>query len=182
MVRDCIKRNKFLKYRHAQTFFNDAFHERRGISVIEVIIGTAILVGVFIVVGSIAQYALNLTNASNGRIRSSFLATEGVEAVKTMRDRGYSAAIAALTPDTTYYLVFSSGQWDATTTATVIDGKFTRTFVMQDVSRNALDRIVSSGGTNDPDTKKITITVAWAERGVSRQDSISTYLTNLFKN
>ncbi len=155
---------------------------QNGSGVIEVIIGTAILVGVFTVLGSIARYSLTMSEDANLRIRSSLLASEGIEAVKSIRDRGWTSYIATLTPGTDYYATLWNGAWVATTTATSSDTLFTRRFTIADVSRDASDDIVASGGTNDPNTKKVTVTVTWMHKGLQRQDRISTYITNIFGN
>jgi len=44
--------------------------------------------------------------------------------------------------------------------------------------RDSNSNIVESGGTNDPNTKKVTVTVSWEERGRDHKLEIFTYLTN----
>ncbi len=154
----------------------------RGASLVEVIIGSAILTIVFISLGGAAQYLLRFSQDANTRIRSAFLASEGIEVARLLRDQSWNTAIAPLSVGTPYYLEFSGTAWRATTTPVIVDGVFARTFVLNQVSRDAFDDIVSSGGTNDTDARKVTVTVTWSSRGIQRQDIISTYLTNLFKN
>lgn len=153
-----------------------------GFTLIEIIVGVAILLGIFISIGGVAQYALRMSSDANLRIRSAFLAAEGIEAAKIMRDRGWTQFIASLTPDTEYYLLFSTDRWIATTTPAMIDGVFSRTMKIENVFRNASDDIVESGGVADPNTKKVTVAVRWTHHGIQRQDVIATYLTNLFEN
>jgi len=50
---------------------------------------------------------------------------------------------------------------------------FTRSFSLSGVQRDASNSIVSSGGTNDPLTKKLTLTVSWKSRTLTEQ----TYIT-----
>lgn len=159
-------------------------NQKRGFALIEIIVGSAIAIGVFLALGSIGKYSLLLVNEANMRIRSSFLAAEGVEAVKIMRDTSWSKNIATLNPGTAYYLSFatSTNIWATSTAPALIDGVFTRTVTLQNVSRDASDRIIASGGINDPNTKKVTASVSYFVRGQSRQDSIATYMTNLFNN
>lgn len=153
-----------------------------GFTIIEVVVGAAILVGVFISVGGIANYAVRLSSDANLRIRSAFLATEGIEAAKAMRDRSWEAYIAPQAPGTNYYLAFSADRWLTSQAPEIIDGIFTRTIQFENVSRASSDDIVMSGGTNDPNIKKVTVTVRWASHGILRQDSIATYITNLLSN
>ena len=159
-------------------------NQKRGFALIEIIVGSAIAIGVFLALGSIGKYSLLLVTEANLRVRSSFLAAEGVEAVKIMRDTSWSKNIATLNPGTAYYLSFatSTNMWATSTAPALIDGIFTQTVTLQNVSRDASDKIIASGGTNDPNTKKVTATVSYSVRGQSRQDSIATYMTNLFNN
>lgn len=155
---------------------------RNGFTLIEIVVGVAILVGVFISLGGIANYVVRLSSDANLRIRSAFLAIEGIEAVKAMRNQGWAAYVAPLTSGVDQYLLFSADRWLATTTPGTIDGIFTRTIRFENASRDGSDDIVMSGGTNDPNTKKVTVTVSWAGHGIQRRDIIATYITNLFNN
>ena len=159
-------------------------NQKRGFALIEIIVGSAIAIGVFLALGSIGKYSLLLVTEANLRVRSSFLASEGVEAVKIMRDTSWLKNIETLNPGTAYELSFatSTNMWATSTAPALIDGIFTQTVTLQNVSRDASDKIIASGGTNDPNTKKVTATVSYSVRGQSRQDSIATYMTNLFNN
>ena len=55
---------------------------------------------------------------------------------------------------------------------------FTRQVVVNNVSRDGQFNIVSSGGTPDPDTKKITSTVSWSYKGQAYSAILSVYLTH----
>jgi len=50
--------------------------------------------------------------------------------------------------------------------------------VVEDVGRDGNDDIVASGGTPDPNTKKVTATVSWTESTQSKQVVLTTYITN----
>jgi len=54
---------------------------------------------------------------------------------------------------------------------------FTRKVVFENTFRDATDNIVETGGINDPNTKKATVTVSWQEK----QLEIITYFTNWAK-
>lgn len=154
----------------------------KGSSLIEIIVGLAVVATALLFLGNIAQYSLRLVETSTMRLQATFLLSEGVEAVKTMRDLGWTANINTLALNTDRYLEFSTNQWKATTTPETIDGVFSRKFVIASIQRNSSDDIVSSGGTVDPNTKKITVTVSWNQGNRPFSESISTYITNLFNN
>ncbi|MBU6414705.1 hypothetical protein KGQ34_00470 [Patescibacteria group bacterium] len=154
----------------------------KGSSLIEIIVGLAVIATALLFLGNIAQYSLRLVETSTMRLQATFLLSEGAEAVKTMRDRGWTANINPLPLDTDSYLAFSANQWQATATPETIDNAFSRKFTVAGVQRNSSDDIVASGGTVDPNTKKITVTVSWNQGSRPFSESISTYITNLFNN
>ncbi len=154
----------------------------KGSSLIEIVVGLAIVSTALLFLGNIAQYSLRLVETSTMRLQATFLLSEGMEAVKTMRDLGWTANINTLPLNTDRYLEFSTNQWKATTTPEIISNVFSRKFITVRVQRNSADNIVSSGGTVDPNTKKMTVTVSWKQGNRSFSESISTYITNLWNN
>lgn len=156
----------------------------RGIALIEIIVGVAIIASSFLMLGSIAKLTLQLVDVGTQRLQAVFLLSEGIEAVRTMRDGGWAENIAPLDAGATYYLQFDEAQnkWATTTIVQIIDGVFTRSFAFPAVERNASDDIAASGGTVDPNTRRINIAVAWDNRGRAYEESISTYITDLFNN
>lgn len=154
----------------------------KGTSLIEIIVGLAVISAALLLLGNIAQYSLRAVETSTMRIQATFLLSEGAEAVKTMRDRGWASNINPLPLDTDRYLEFSENQWKSTTTPETIGTAFNRKFALSSVQRNSSDDIVASGGTADQDTKKITVTVSWNQGSRQFSESMATYITNLFNN
>lgn len=147
---------------------------------VEVIIATSIVL-VFLV-ALVGAYSLYLTiSLSNIRkVEATFLAEEGVEAVRSIRDQSWDQITALLT-GVDYWLVWTGSGFEATTTSGYIDGIYDRRAVFDEVQRNSSSDIVLSGGTADPDTRKVTVTVSWREKNATTTKVISTYLTNLFE-
>jgi Tfp pilus assembly protein PilV len=154
-----------------------------GISLVEVVVGAAIITS-FLLAALVAFQSGLILNGRNVRLaQATFLAEEGVEALKLMRDTSYSTKVAALSAGTTYYLEFAGGTWLATTTNVYPSVGFERRFVLSAVSRdNSTKDIVTSGGSVDASTTKAVVTVAWREGTGTTTRSISTYITNLFSN
>lgn len=160
---------------------------RGGFTTIEVLFATAMLV---IVVSSVATFYRKLVDASRAttqQIQSSMLLEEGLEAVKFIRDNGWTTEIASLTSGTTYYLYLNGGAWTTTTTPQEIDGTFARSFIVSDVYRNSTtDDISPSGGGTylDPGTKKITLSVAWQRKQATGTTTVvaETYMSNILNN
>ena len=152
----------------------------QGLTLVEVMIASAIILSA--VMAMLGVYTLYLRVAlSNGNaVKAAYLAEEGLEAVRFLRDDSWSARIVPLSNGTAYGIALSGGLWQATTTSWV--GNFERTFTLSAVSRDTNSDIVSSGGTLDPNIRLVTASVSWTQAGATTTKSISTYLTNLHGN
>jgi len=150
-----------------------------GFGLIEILVASAVLSVVLVAVSGFYQTALNVSQTTGERITAAFLLEEGMEAVKIIRDDSWSD-IANLATDTSLYYNWTGITWATTTTNTFIDGLYERSFVVEDVYRDANDDIVFSGGTLDASIKRITVSVAWSRKGATTTRSISSYIANLF--
>ncbi len=154
-----------------------------GLSLVEVIVGAAIIGTSVISIVGIYGGLTKLSYRNTPRVQAAMLAEEGTEALKTMRDSGWTSQIASLTVGSTYRLAWTGGSWKATTSSALIDNAFDRTFVLSDVNRDSVTfNVVTSGGVLDTSTKKATVTVAWRDDGATTTKSLETYLFNTFSN
>jgi len=112
----------------------------------------------------------------NIRVQASSVLKETEEATRSIREKGWPA----FATNGTFYPTITGSAWSlAAGTETV--GAFTRQLVVSDVYRNEAGIIVSSGGTLDPSTKKVDITVSWSEP-VADSVSSSMYFTRYLDN
>lgn len=154
---------------------------RAGFSLIEAIVGISIF-SVFIFSLMLAlQLSQRIASESVRNIQASFLLEEGVDAVKTIRDRSWISNISSLTSGTNYYLYFNGTAWTTTANNIYIDGIFERKLNVNGVYRDANDDIAPSGNL-DAGTKKATVSVSWMGRSGTTTKSASFYLTDLFSN
>ena len=154
-----------------------------GFGLIEAVIGIALITLFLFGIAESGKLASRLIGSSSLARQAAFLSEEGIEAVKGLRDADWDTKITSLTPDTDHWLVFSGGVWALTSTAQPFaDKRFDRRVRISAVGRDAGDDIVASGGTIDTGTKKITVSVAWSDRGATTTATLSTYITNLFNN
>ncbi len=162
--------------------FNKKKNRQQGLSLIEVVIATSIIVAAFLSLVSIYNTYLSRTKTNIQNLKAVYLAEEGVEAVKFLRDQSWTTNIVPLSTNTNYYFDFSGGDFKSTTTNQFIDGLYERKFVLQNVNRDINDDIVTSGGTTDSGTRLLTVSISWAYKGATTTKSISTYITNIFGN
>ncbi len=158
---------------------------KKGMGLVEVLVG----VFVFSVILGALIYASNLYLSGAGdslqSAQAAYFGEEGVEAMRTIRDAAWTN-VTALSTSTTYYLVFDYSSstnyaWKATTTATTTDS-MTRKINLATVMRDSNGRIVSSGGTVDANTRKVTVSVSWPYKATTTVKTIATYLTNIIGN
>lgn len=154
---------------------------QKGFGLVESIVATSIVAIFIVVLSSINTLYIKTASNQSSNIEAAFLAEEGIEAMRFARDESWTSKIAPLTSGVNYYLAFTGTTWQATTTPVNI-GIFDRRIIINNVSRDSSDNIVSSGGTLDANTKKITSKVSWVNRGATSTETVSTYLTNLFAN
>jgi len=156
------------------------YFRKKGISLIEVIVASAIISLSMISTSVVYGNLVSVSTQNTAKVQAAFLLDEGVEAIKSMRGDAWSN-IASTTPGTTNYFLWTSNKWKATTTPAVIDGVFTRTFIVSTVNRDTNLNISTSTGTNDPGTKKVDISVSWKDITGTSTRSTSMYIFNLYE-
>lgn len=151
-------------------------HLSQGFGLIEMVVGVSVLAISLVGIGAVAQRSLALSRQSLQETQANFLLEEGSEVVRFFRDTSW-VNISGLSTTTAYYLSYSS-RWATTTTASTIDGAFTRTVTLADVYRDGSDDIASSG-TYDAGAKKITVTLSWLNGFGTSTKAVQFYLTDI---
>jgi Tfp pilus assembly protein PilV len=156
----------------------------KGFSVVEVILGLAILSVSFFAMTSTATSFIRLSSQTTRNLQAALLLEDGIEGIRSIRDMGWTDYIAPLTNDVWYGLSFSTSTslWSTSTSPTVVEGLFNRRFKTSEVERDANDDIVISGGTVDPDTRLFTLEIYWTALTTSSSRTVSTYFTNYFND
>lgn len=161
-----------------------------GFSLIEVLIACSIISLSMFALMETAQKGISVSRNSLIKSQAGLLMEEGAEAVKSIRDNSWTD-ISNLNLNTNYYLYFNTNTklWTLNTNSTnlsgyiptyPIDDVYTRSIVLSSVGRDSDDDIVASGGTIDPHTKKVTITVSWNSSSGTTSKNLSFYLFDIF--
>ena len=160
-------------------------HFSRGISLVEAVIGTALVL--FALTGLTTAYAFYLKAGlkNTDALKSVFLLQEGVEAVTLMRDSAWST-LSGLATGTPYYLYWNNSTWVATTAVATIDTVFTRTITLDSVYRKTSGSDIVSvtapdAKSLDTNARKLTVTVSWGSASTTQSRQVLTYLTNLLE-
>lgn len=155
------------------------FKNSQGFSLVEVLVMVFIATFAIFVVWRVYVLYIKISISNPALFQASFLAEEGIEVVKFMRDYGWSHNIAVLSPGVSYTLTFDGAMWGVTTTPAYIDGFFDRRILFSDVYRDANGNI-SESGTADPGTKKVAVIVSWWKDTATSTREITTYVSNIF--
>jgi type II secretory pathway pseudopilin PulG len=149
---------------------NDAF------SLVEVILSIAIFGMIVTVIVGALIYGQQSTVISGMRARAVFLADEGIEAVKSIKDNAWNEVIFSKSAVNT-----TGNQWNFTGEGSTenID-QYTRTITFSNVCRNSLGDITPCPGDyTDIYTKKVTSEVSWVYRpGFTQSVQKEGYITN----
>jgi type II secretory pathway pseudopilin PulG len=157
-----------------------------GFGLVEAIIAISIIVSALAGAVSAHRRFVTVTLQNTSQVKAHYLAEEGLEIARYLRDQGWAGTFAALTNGVSYHLVFATttGMWQATTTSQIIDGVFERTLTLEPVYRRTSDDdIVASTSPDikaiDPDIRTVTVRVSASG---TPDLVLSTYLANLFES
>jgi hypothetical protein len=109
------------------------------------------------------------------RMTATSFVKESQEALRIIRESGWSNIA---TPGT-YHLVSTAQSWSLASGTEVANG-FIKRIDISNVNRQN-GQIVTSGGTYDPSTKKIALTITWSEP-ITSSISTSFYMTRYLEN
>jgi len=149
-----------------------------GFMLVEILIAVSIIVVSVLAFMAVAQKSIYVARQSFHATQGGFLLEEGAEAVRILRDNDWDN-ISSLTVATNYYPTFTGGTWTLSLTSNTV-GIFTRTVSVADVNRDSVTSDITPSGTNDPDTKLVTVTISWLEGGTTVTKTLSFYIMNIF--
>jgi len=151
---------------------------KKGIGLVEVLV--AVFIFTIILSSLIFISNLYLSGATDNlrNTQAVYLAEEGIEGIKIIRDNSWNN-ILSIPENTKFFLSFSL----ASSTWQIIDieekiGVFSRSFVINSVNRDS-NGDISTFGTDDPNTKKITVNISWNSKKGFITKSLITYITNI---
>ncbi len=152
-----------------------------GFGLIEVVVVSALVVTALVGFAQAGATAVRLLHSEQNNLEATLLAREALEAVRSVRDESWAGNIAWRTqsplasPSFWYYPTVVNGKWLlATTSPGLISGTYNQYVFFERVGRDSSDRIVSSGGTNDAGTRKVTAVVS----GASQLVVLTAYITD----
>jgi len=153
----------------------------KGFTIVEVMVVILVFVTVFLSI--LSFFSLDIKSSERSRMKLSAIAfcEEAMEAARSFRDntKWSDSGIGKLTVNINYHPVVGSSGWDMVLGSENING-FIRNVVFYKVSRDGNDNIETSYNpiNDDPNTRKVVVTVTWTDRQGETSETLSTYLTN----
>ncbi len=152
-------------------------NRKKGISIIEILVVIFIIGVALTSLFKVATFSLKFSGRLKENQRALALAQEAMEAVRNFRDgKNWSTnGLGSLSLDTAYHPATTADlvpAWNLALGEETI-GIYQRKIIFSRVFRDANDNINPSG-TEDPGTKKITVTISWLGKSIN----LVNYLTD----
>ena len=158
-------------------------NKKRGVGLVEVIVGSAILaVVLFAFTSSLSLYSRANADATS-RSQALYLAEEALEVVRGLRDSGWTTRIATVPVDTDYGISFDieNSVWTLVPSPDTVE-EFTRTLTFRDVYRDSDDNIVADASESyDPDSRILEVEVVWSGLQEPQRVRLESIVTNTFE-
>lgn len=150
-----------------------------GFTIIEILIVIAVITTALAAILGFFAFESQVAERSRMRLEAISLAEETIEAVRNFRDNTTWATtgVGKFTIDADYHPASSSAGWNIVSGNETING-FTRKIIFSKVYRYTTNDNISDSGTEDSNTRKITVTVSWTDRQGAENESLITYITN----
>lgn len=150
--------------------------QQKGFFVLEVLLASALFVIFSAAAVGLVLQGFDANRTGNEETIANQYAAEGIEAVRSIRKQTFYNMVANTVA--TGASRSASNVW-AFNGLNNTFGKYTRVITVADAQRDGSGNIVASGGTVDPNTKKVTSTVSW-NVSPTRNNSVvlTAYLTN----
>jgi len=145
---------------------------------VEMLVAFSIITVSVLFASAVAQKSLYVSRQAVHSAQAAFLLEEGAEAVRTLRADAWSN-ISTLSENTDYYPVFAGGTWTLAASPAMV-GIFTRVVRIAPVLRDDSSKNIAASGTEDPDSKLVTVEVSWIEGGTTLTKTLQFYLMNIF--
>ncbi len=135
-----------------------------GFLIIEIIVTVSVVMVVLSSILTLYSFILNNERRENDKLKANLYAEEALEAVDFIARYDWNAMA-----DGVWHPVWGSDHWELATSTELLENRFTRSITIGPVERasasngHAYGEIVPSGGTNDPETKLVTVSLDWTQ-------------------
>ena len=152
---------------------------QKGLGMVEIIVVIAVITVSFTAILQLFKLQIQTERAKREEMAAYTLLSESLEAVRSIRDDGWSN-LSSLTMGADYYPKISGNSWVLSNIDPGAINGYSRWVVINSVNRDiASGNIVSPpSGSLDLDTLEIVSYVEWQSNGTTTSRDLRTYLTN----
>jgi len=149
-------------------------NDQSRLSLIELLVAMAIFVIAASGITFVVVDAVQATQRGKEYSMANWYNQQAFEAVTSIRNRGWQYLTNG-----THGVTNVSGQWEFAGASDTLDAAYSRRVIVESVERDGNDDIVDTGGTDDIDTKHITVQTTWEITPSRSGNAVSEmYLTN----
>ncbi len=152
---------------------------KKGSAMVEIIIGSAIILSGILTISVSFNTYLQFALSNQKNVEANYLLQEGLEAMSFLRDVGWTNNFGSLSTTTTYYLTWNGSRWATTTAEQYIDGIFLRSVAVSDLKRDSNDDLSTTTGTYDPNIKQVAVTVSYYQGQATTTKTLNRYIANI---
>jgi type II secretory pathway pseudopilin PulG len=161
----------------------------KGISIIELLVGAGILTLSLSALLGFLAFTVTTSSFLKQQAEATALAQEALEVVRNVRDgtgwededpQNEYDGLGRLQTGIAYRVALSGDippRWQLIAGLETL-GMFLRSVIFESAQRDVDDNIVESGGVQDPNTKKVSVTVSWTTKTKQHEVVIVSYFTN----
>ncbi len=160
-----------------------------GISIIELLVGAGILTLSMSALLGFLAFTITTSSFLKQQAEARALAEEALEVVRNVRDgtgwndddpQNQYDGLGRLQTGVAYRVALSGDvppRWQLIAGSETL-GMFLRSVTFENVQRDVNDDIVEENGVQDPNTKKVTVTVSWTAKTKQHDVALVSYFTN----
>ena len=151
----------------------------KGVTIVEILIGASLLATIVVLITHTLALYFSTGSLLQEKTKALYLAQEGQEIMRYLRDEDWNT-LTDINVDTTYYFDVATTTLATMTSAEVIDGMYTRSFILYNAYRDGNDDLVSSttaGASIDAGGRIVVTKVQW---GTDNEIRLESLLTNIF--
>jgi len=152
----------------------------KGFTIVEILVVMFVIVSTFAAILGFFSLDIRVSERNRMRLQALSLAEEAIEAVRSFGNvNSWQNGIGGLAIGAEYHPIVIGSIWNIVSESENINN-FNRKIIISPVSRDNEDNIENTynPANNDPNTRKISVIVSWADRIGLASESIGAYLTN----
>lgn len=154
-----------------------------GFGMIEVIVGLSVSSIMVLTFMASMLYIAKANSLSEGKLQASLYAREATEIAKDLERSDWSelSLVSCAYPIECHPEISGNSWMLAAGSESLGGGAYTRSISIEPVFRDQLtfpNKIVTTGGVIDPNTKKIITTVEWVHKDTTHTTTLETYVYN----